>query len=264
MKRRKIPIILTISLILCISVSGIISLMHFSTMQTNPTIQFNKVEIKPAGDRINAYASRETFDLEAIITGNNHTFNTIIFQGKITNLEEYEISWIDENNEQWGPYSRSIITVELSDIYHGKNPAKSNTIKVLYPNSLSLNFDKSVKIELNKEYVFSNCWILDNQYRNYIKNNNLNYYNNDISINHADVIMGGAWNSLFPVENDSVTLYHEYFNSVDDIKSKTLPYDEKNAARLTNKDALKNGDFVSLKNTDFENEFDKLLKKFDK
>ncbi len=234
---------------------------NFSILKHN--VQFTKIDIDMSKNTVNSYCIRDDFNLDLIINGIDD-INTLIFKGKIVNIEEYKLSWMDKNGGKWGPYSRTILTVETSKIYHGKIPTKSKNIKILYANSMSHVFDNSVKIELNKEYVFANCWIIDECYIDYIKSNNPISYENDVSLQYADVIIGGAWNSMMPVENDSITVYHKYFKDIKDINEKKLSYNSENAERLTNNEALKTGEFISLKLSDFENNLWEIIEKTEK
>lgn len=72
--------------------------------QITENVQFRKVEINQNNDVVNSFCSREEFDLESIITVYDDTFNTLVFQGKITGLDEYELSWTDENGDVFTIY----------------------------------------------------------------------------------------------------------------------------------------------------------------
>ena len=222
-------------------------------------IKMSKIPVNEQNYQINSYETREMFDLESVITADNK-YNTIIVKGKIVNLEEYEISWTDENNETWGPFSRSIITVETDTVYHGNFKSEKNTIKILYPHSLSEVCDESVKIEKGKEYVFANCWMLDEKYEE--QNKDALFYGYDKSIVLADAIIGGAWNSMMPVEGNTVTLYHGYLNDVADVDKKIIPFKTDNATRLTNSESLKSGYFISVDIEDFEKDLSEIISSF--
>ncbi len=228
------------------------------THNVSDNIQLKKIDINLSTTEINAYGAKVPFNIKSIISSDNK-YNTIIFKGRIINLEEYEISWTDDNNEHWGPFSRTIITVETNNIYHGALPTKSNQIKILYPHSLSMVYDDSVRIELNKEYIFANCWIIDGKYEEQAKNSNIDFYSYDKTLNIADAVMGGAWNSLLPIEDDTIIIHNEYFNSLTNANIKVLPYNETNATRLTNKNSLKNGSYIAVNFEIFEKEFINLI-----
>ena len=212
-------------------------------------------------------ATRSIFDLRAIITGNgpnNYHFNTYVFSGTVIGLKEFSVSWTDDNGEEWGPFQRSVIEVAVNREYYGKSPVEGNVIKILYPYSLSSFLNDSVYIKENGEYVFTNCWVLDEVYTNYDVRYNPSAVNADIS-SYADVIIGGAWNSLFPIKEDKVVLYHGYFEHDEGAKGRILPYDAVDAADvLTSSYSLETGDFIAMKMEDFEEAFLRLFENPDK
>jgi len=205
---------------------------------------------------------RTKFDLRAIIKGegsDNYIFNTYVFSGKVIYLKEYSVSWTDENGEKWGPFPRAVMEVAVNREYFGKSPVEGNVIKILSTSSLSWVLNNSVQIKESGEYVFVNCWVLDEVYDNYDVIYNPAAVNADLS-SYADVIIGGAWNSMFPIKEDNVVLYHGYFEHDEEAKSKILPYDAINATDiLTNPHSLETGDFVAMKMDDFEEAFLRLF-----
>lgn len=207
----------------------------------------------PENRTIETSSSRAPFDLNAAMTGKNSegfTFNTCSFRGKITDMREFELSWTDEKGEEWGPFSRSILEVEVI----GRSPVQTETVRVLYARSLSSLEKDSVKIEKGGEYVFVNCWLIDARYNDYNKEHNEIQYKYDTSTQYADVIMGGAWCSLFPVENDVVYAYHGYFDGnaeAQKIAVENAPATDK----LTSADAVASGDYIALDNTKFDDMF---------
>ena len=203
--------------------------------------------------------TRAEFDLDSIIsgdTGDGYTMNTCAFRGTIQKIEEIDASWIDNNGENWGPYTNTIITVKPNEIYKGELP--KNTVKVLYSSTLNTT-DDSVKIKKGGEYVFLNCWIMDETYENYAKRNDPDIYKHNLILNKADVIMGGVWNSLFPVENGKVFVYHEYFDKDENVKQKFLSADNESANKLISEDSITSGNYIILREDDFKTEIKKLL-----
>ncbi|MCL2018960.1 MAG: hypothetical protein FWG70_04295 [Oscillospiraceae bacterium] len=228
---------------------------------------WKEVPIKDATDvRTKVSSSRAFFDLRSLIKGENsgdgYIFNTFVFSGTIINLKEFQISWTDDEGEEWGPFSRSIIEVRVDKEYNGKTPVEGDVIRVLYPFSLSWDFDNSVRIKENGKYVFANCWVLDETYSHYNEK-----YNpvavNDGSADYADVIMGSAWNSLLPIEDERVIFYHGYFEHDEEAKLKFLHHDSFKTDMLTSDSSLETGDYTMMNIKDFENEFSKLFEKQD-
>jgi len=213
-----------------------------------------------------ASSMRLPLDLKEIITGEksdkSYKFNTYVFSGKIISRKEFEFSWTDDQGEEWGPFPRAVLEVEITKEYHGGSPVKGNIIRVLYPYSLSDLFDDSVRIKDNSEYVFANCWVLDDKYTDYVKK----YAPEDKfeSEKYADVITGDSWNSLFPIDDGMVMAYHEFFDHDKEAKKQILPSDSISTDKLTSSDSLKSGYFTAMRKADFEEAFLRLFENPDK
>lgn len=214
----------------------------------------------PENRTVESASSRAPFDLNAVMTGKNgdgFTFNTCTFRGKITDMREFDLSWTDEKGEEWGSFSRSILEVEVI----GKSPVQKDTVRVLYAHSLSSLEKDSVAIEKGGEYVFVNCWLIDDRYNEYNREHNEIQYKYDVSSKYADVIMGGAWCSLFPIENGIVYAYHGYFDNYAEAQ-KIAAANAPETNKLTSADAVASGDFVALYDTEFDNMFSKFVSSF--
>ena len=130
---------------------------------------------------------------------------------------------------------------------------KGKVIRVLYPYSLSDLYANSVSIKENSEYVFANCWVLDEKYTEYGKK----HVTDDMSEpeKHADVVIGSAWSSLFPMDDGKVMLYHGYFDHDEEAKERILPTHSIATDKLTSPDSLSSGDFIAMNWVDFEKAF---------
>jgi len=211
-------------------------------------------EVPITDGMMTASGVRMPFNLRSIITGDTgdgYVLNTYVFSGTVIDRKEYEVSWTDENGEQWGPFPRSIIEVRVTKEYHGESPVKGDIIRVLYTQSLSETFSDSIRIMDNSEYVFVNCWRLDDKYFAYDAQINPNH-GKDVSLSKADVIMGGTWNSVFAFDNGKVILYHGYVSYDARAMEEVLPSDSVMTDKLTSPDSLKFGDFVALDAKDLE------------
>lgn len=214
-----------------------------------------------------AFINRTKFDAEKIMTGDSgstsekYNFNTYVFKGKIVGMKEYDFSWIDEQNGNWGPFRRSVLEVEVTKEYGGKSPVEGKTIKVLYPHSLAVLERDSVSIDKDSEYVFTNCWVMDEKYYSYEKANYGRKYCSVLKELNADVIMGGAWCSLFPVENNMIYAYHEFFDNYEGAKD-IIVNATAATSKLTNPDALASGDYIALDGAKFDDMFIDFVKSF--
>ncbi len=120
--------------------------------------------------------------------------------------------------------------------------------------------DSSVRINIGDDYVFLNCWSLDDKYFNQISQqpkNNLIY---DTSLLLADVIIGGIWNSVFPIENNKILIYKEYFSNVTDITKHTNLLKTSDFDKFVTNKAKLNDDYIIINMSDFEKSIDSLLK----
>lgn len=243
-KRKKIIIIV----FCCLAI--VLSFVLFREHSSNGKM----VKTKNRNENIVIYSMREPFRLIDIITGKEGKVNNCILQGKIIDIETYEVSWIDNSGEKWGPDDVSIISVELSrDLLENKNCEKQ-TIKILYPFTLSNKEQDTVVLKKGQEYVFANCWYLDDAYFNYARELDPSCaWENDPSLKAGDAISGAAWCSVFPVEDGVVYLYHEYIDKTPDIAKKVLPADQLKTSLLTSENAFTSGDFIALSYSDFNN-----------
>ena len=217
----------------------------------------------PIGEPVKVDSIWEPFDLRSIIMGydvyDDYTFNTYVFKGTVVGVKEFENSWIDGVGNKWGPYTRSVIEVKVNKEYHGKSPIEGDIIRVMYNDSLSLIEEGSVHVKEGGEYIFANNWVLDETFTIY------NEKYNPITLNsgttkYADIIIGGTRYSLLPIEDEKVMLYHEFFNHDNNAKSKVLPPDSVKADLLTSgSDSLKNGFFIAMNMSDFEEAFMRLF-----
>ena len=142
-----------------------------------------------------AKGGREPFDLSAILKGENGyggSCNTYVFGGEIINCQEFLSEWTDDTGEKRGPFPRSILEVKVKKEYNGNCPVEGDTIKVLYPYSLSVVMDDNhIQIKENSDYIFINCWVIDDKYTDLINTCNAEALN-DPAIKNADVIIGGV------------------------------------------------------------------------
>jgi hypothetical protein len=76
--------------------------------------------------------------------------------------------------------------------------------------------------------------------------------------------MGNLRDGLFPVVNDKVVAYHEYFNHDENIVKKYLPSNSIKTDLLTTPTDIENGGFVIMETRDFEEAFLQLYKNIDK
>lgn len=206
------------------------------------------------------FSEREKFDLNSILTGDNSKYNIFFFKGKVVDIKSYEVSWTDENNEVWGPFLRNIISVQLEDVYTDSVLTGKKTIRVLTTEPLNFVNDKSVEIKIGESFVFLNCWALDDKYFNQVSQQSQSGKIYDTSLQMADVIIGRRWNSIFPIVNDSVLIYNEYFSNVTDISKNALLSTNSNFDEFINSKSDFIEDYIVVNMSDFEKSIDNLIK----
>lgn len=159
---------------------------------------------------------RERFSLERILSGNSGSFNTCVFRGRISDLKEYSATWVDQNGDRWDDDRYSIVEVETEENY-GNQPLEK-TVRVLYLSSVTDITENSIVLKKGVSYFFINCWMLDDKYFSYCaEHDQYGTWKDDPSLKEADAILGAAWCSVIPIENDQVYMYHEYVASDEEI-----------------------------------------------
>ncbi len=197
-----------------------------------------------------SYATRSAFNVDNIVNGTDgeYQYNNICFEGKVEKIEKKKISWSDSNNESYGPYERTIVKVKVDKILFGQinnNNRVSEYINILFTYDIDSVSSESVQLIKGRNYIFTNCWILDDLY---YRNSNYedSYLLNDISLKQSDVISGAIWNSVIPVENGVAFVYNEYLNNMN-----YAPVNAKTNA-ITDNTLSENDEYVPISLYDFE------------
>lgn len=188
------------------------------------------------------------FDLKKTITNADY-----VFSGTVVSRKEYEVFWTDKEGKSWGPYSSSIIEVKVDHEYYGKSPVKGNIIKIHYANSLSIVFEKSVRIDDQGEYVFVTR-ALDDKYVERRKKETPD--DGSEPEKYADVYIPSPYYSLLPIDKGTVFMYHQYFSWNNDVMKKVKSNVETDKI---SSGAIKNGMFIALDKEDFDDAFNQLF-----
>lgn len=159
-------------------------------------------------------SEKEAFNLEEKLDKADY-----IFKGTITNCDEYDVEWQDENGEQWGPYTRSIITANISEDYYGESPVSGDSIKIYYPYSISTEFENGFDITEGKEYIFV-TQALDSEF---IENrNSQNPYDKFEQEKYADVFISDSGYDLMAIDNENIVLCNGYVEQTNEISDEIL------------------------------------------
>lgn len=187
------------------------------------------------------------FDLRETITNSDY-----VFSGKVLSRKEYEVSWTSEKGNLWGPYKSSIIEVEVTQEYYGQSPVEGNTIKIYYPDSLSVEFEDVVWMKDQGEYVFI-TQALDEEFVQ--RRNKESSDDGSRPEKYADVYIGRYYNTAV-IDNGTVFTHRGYFDWNKDIMKKVKPNakTDKIPARL-----IERGAYIALDKQDFDEAFNQIL-----
>lgn len=210
-------------------------------------------EIPIKDEKMLAYSYASEFDLKKTITDADY-----VFEGTVVSRKEYEVDWVDDNGEQWGPFPSSVIEVKINKEYYGKSPVEDDIIRVYYPYSLSTVFDGSVIIEDEGEYVFI-TQALDEEF---VKQRRKEVPEDKFEQEkYADVYISSPSYSLMPIDDGMVFMYHDYFEWDNRIMKKV----ESDASIKTNKvsspELIDTGWFIALNEKDFDKSFLQLFER---
>ena len=189
-----------------------------------------------------------TINLKKVITEADY-----VFSGTVIGHKEYEVSCTDENGKQSVPQKSSIIEVEVNHDYYGQSPVKGNTIKIYSPSSICAS-DNSVLVKEQGEYVFV-TQALDDEYVE--RRNKQNPADRAGEEHYADVYVSGAYYRIFPIDNEMVFPYYQYFSWNDDIMNKVKSNAETDKI---NSLAMKEDWYLALNKQDFDDAFNQLFK----
>lgn len=189
-----------------------------------------------------------TFDLQKVITSADY-----VFSGTILSRKEYEVSLPDKKGESNGPYSRSILEVEIHHTYHGKPPVKGNIIRVCYTHSVSEQIGSALSIDDNGEYVFV-TYALNDKYAKEMKKKFPDGYAEEEL--YADVAFSTPFYDLFAIEDGKVISYAGYFDWDKNVMKKaTYPVTSNKIEHGRN-----GGPYIALSKKDFDTAFANLFK----
>lgn len=193
-----------------VSVGGNLS---FSEYVKNPKAAITTTTAKPEWKEITpdeittSNISYKLFDKDQI---KNDAF--IVFKGTIKSIKEYEVERITENGEELNPVKKTIVEVQVGDVYYGNT--EKRTIRIYNQGSFSNHYNGSFILRENSEYIFVTCDIDDDTDNKY-----------DVR-SHADTMSMGLRDGVMPVIDDIVSVYYEYFNDDEAAMAKAIPQEE--------------------------------------
>lgn len=255
MRTKKITILFLSIIIGCVIVIVINNIQNNfafnKSIENINTASWREVPIRDGESFAHSYSTE--FDLEKTITDADY-----IFCGTVVSRKEYEVEWIDDNGEQWGPFPSSVIEVKINKEYYGKSPVEGDIIRVYYPYSLSTVFDGSFIIKDNGEYVFV-TQALDEEFvqrrRKEVPDDKFEQEK------YADVYISSPSYSLMPVDDGMVFMYHDYFGWDEQIMKKAKSEKSVKTDKMSSSELVETGWFMALDEDDFNSSFSQILEK---
>lgn len=198
---------------------------------------------------------KNEFDLKNIVSNADY-----VFSGTVVSKQEFEVSWQDDSGENWGSFPSSIIEVKINETYCGESPVDTDTIKVYYPNSLSVKPESSFNIVSDNEYIFVSK-LLDEEFVKY-----KNEYAPDDKFNqedYADVYIADTSYNILPIKNENVYFNKNYFSWDKDLL-KQADIDISTKKEITDLGDFNNDWCISCKTNKFNKYFKKMLREPEK
>ena len=181
------------------------------------------------------------------------------FSGTVISVTNFEDSWIDDNGEPWGPFSRTLVEVKITKEYYGNTLVENDTIKILFTHRIlsaplivdplvpTIRYAEPFYMKVGSEYVFLSRLIDEKFIENRVPESK------SYPEKYADTIIYDLGYNVFPVENENVLVYSEYFKNDKEVMKKTLSRD----ILIDSKEYTQS--FVILKRTDFDQAFINLI-----
>ncbi len=208
------------------------------------------------------HAQRSIFDLNDILSGRSGEINTSVFAGMIKTIRTYDVSWKNDLSEEEGPFEESLLTVEITRTY-GTHLPKDDTVTVLYAYPLAAQEADAAALMEGQEYVFTNCWNIDEAYAAYCsKQDPSGSWKKDPMLSKADVVSGAVWCSIYPIENETVLIYHDYFAEMPDVIAQAQPARDIKSTAMPRLNETHEDVIIALRYDVFENAFIRLLERY--
>ena len=187
---------------------------------TNDNVTVNDInttweEVEPSKLTKQVSETYKPFELENVI---NET--DLVFKGTVIGSNEYDVQWIDENGENWGPYRNSIIEVEVNDVYYGQTD--KDKIKIYYPKSISTLYTGAFLIRDGQEYIFI-ANVFDEDFYAKKANNPDDRFEQD---KYSDVYITNSRDAVMPVINGTVSVFNGYFSNDEAALAKAISKEE--------------------------------------
>ncbi|MBR5683641.1 MAG: hypothetical protein IKW96_10295 [Ruminococcus sp.] len=177
--------------------------------------EWNEVDIKPKDPNQHGSTMLKPFKLDEVVNNAD-----LVFRGTITDRKEYEVSWTDDNGQNWGPYGNGVFEVRVDEVYYGQSDKE--TLKIYFPSCFRQSGDGIFGLNDSQEYIFiANAF--DNDYYAHLAENPLDRTE---PYKHADMYINGTRENALPIINDIVLPYYDFFKDNESVLAKDIPYED--------------------------------------
>lgn len=177
--------------------------------------EWNEVDIKPNDPNQHGSPSLKPFELDVIVNNAD-----LVFRGTIIDRKEYEVSWTDDNGQNWGPYGNGVFEVRVDEVYCGQTDRE--TLRIYFPSRFRQSGNGIFGLNDGQEYIFiANAF--DNDYFAHLAENTLDRTE---PYKHADMYINGTRENAIPIINDIVLPYYDFFKDNESVLAKDIPYEE--------------------------------------
>jgi hypothetical protein len=177
--------------------------------------EWNEVDIKPNDPNQHGSPSLKPFELDVIVNNAD-----LVFRGTIIDRKEYEVSWTDDNGQNWGPNGNGVFEVRVDEVYCGQTDRK--TLRIYFPSRFRQSGNGIFGLNDGQEYIFiANAF--DNDYYAHLAENPLDRTE---PYRHADMYINGTRENAIPIINDIVLPYYDFFKDNESVLAKDIPYED--------------------------------------
>ena len=173
-----------------------------AVVESNPSIVWREADPPPDGVYASLTGSIAPFDMHQQMT-----ISDLIFKGRIVSHQNYEVSWVDKEGMKQGPEDKSILQVQILEVYVGKPQNEKDIVRVYFPFSTDTHIDNSFPLKDGGEYIFFAMFFGERNLQEELIGTP--YYKDEIE-KYADMSVGDNNYMALPIENGMVVANVEY------------------------------------------------------
>jgi len=205
----------------------------------------------PVGSDVRAVIEWNALNLRALVQ-----MSTYVFSGRVVAAKEYTYSWIDKNEQEWGPFPAAILEVKIEKTYHCASQILSDTIKIFCPISLAWTYEIAFTPQVGCNYIFLTQVLDEPFYESRASESSIEL---PTFHEYADVYMSNNWAMLHPVVDGHVLVNKRIFSHDETVMAQAVPPADVNVSSLKSAEPLLNGAAIAIDVQNFEAAFIKLF-----